>query len=55
MGKVSDDAGHTYKFKASAERLDAVLLAVSEKLKMPRDAVLLKYADDDGDHIVLTG
>lgn len=55
LDKVSDDAGHTYKFKASAERLDAVVLAVSEKLKMPKDAVLLKYADDDGDHIVLTG
>lgn len=53
--QVNDDAGHLYKFKASAENLDSVLQAVAEKLKMPKDAVLLKYADDDGDEIVLSG
>lgn len=53
--KVNDDEGNLYKFKASAERLDRVLQAVSEKLKMPKDAILLKYQDDDGDDIVLSG
>lgn len=53
--QVSDSAGHTHKFKASAERLDGVLQAVSEKLKMPKDNILLKYSDDDGDQIVLGG
>lgn len=55
VSKVNDDEGNLYKFKASAERLDNVLLAVSEKLKMPKDAILLKYQDDDGDQIVLSG
>lgn len=53
--KVNDDEGNLYKFKASAERLDSVLQAVSDKLKMPKDAILLKYQDDDGDQIVLSG
>lgn len=53
--KVNDDEGNLYKFKASAERLDRVLQAVSEKLRMPKDAILLKYQDDDGDDIVLSG
>lgn len=53
--KVNDDDGNLYKFKASAERLDSVLAAVAEKLKMPKDAILLKYQDDDGDQVVLSG
>lgn len=52
---MNDDEGNLYKFRASAERLDGVLLAVSEKLKIPKDAILLKYQDDDGDQIVLSG
>lgn len=52
---MSDSGGNTHKFKASAERLNAVLQAVSEKLKMPKENILLKYADDDGDEIVLSG
>lgn len=53
--QVSDDDGNLYKFKASAEKVDNVLLMVSDKLKMPKDAILLKYQDDDGDEIVLSG
>lgn len=52
---MNDDEGNLYKFRASAERLDSVLMAVSDKLKMPKDAILLKYQDDDGDQIVLSG
>lgn len=55
LAKVSDESGHTYKFKASAEKLEGVLVAVADKLKKPKDAILLKYADDDGDQIVLSG
>lgn len=53
--QVNYNEGHLYRFKASAEKLDSVLLAVSEKLKIPKDAILLKYQDDDGDQIVLSG
>ncbi len=53
--KVNDDEGNLYKFRASAERLEGVLIAVSDKLKMPKDAILLKYQDDDGDQVVLSG
>lgn len=53
--QVNDDEGNLYKFRASAERLDSVLMAVADKLKMPKDAILLKYQDDDGDQIVLSG
>ena len=53
--QVKDDAGNLYKFKASVERLESVCQAVADRLKMPREAILLKYVDDDGDHIVLTG
>ena len=52
---MKDDAGNLYKFKASAKKLESVRQAAAEKLKMPKDAILLKYEDGDGDHIVLTG
>lgn len=52
---MNDDEGNLYKFRASAERLDNVLMVVADKLKMPKDAILLKYQDDDGDQIVLSG
>lgn len=52
---MSDDSGHTYKLKASAEKLESVLVSVADKLKKPKESLLLKYVDDDGDQIVLSG
>ncbi|CAM9251243.1 unnamed protein product [Discosporangium mesarthrocarpum] len=53
--KVSNSAGHTYRIRASAERLNKVMLEVGEKLKCDHTMIQLKYLDDEGDEIMLSG
>lgn len=53
--KVSDESGETHKLRASAEKLERLLVAVADVLKKPKDGITLKYIDDDGDRIVLSG
>ncbi|CAM9234331.1 unnamed protein product [Phaeothamnion confervicola] len=56
--KVADADGHVHRLRCSAERLAPLLRAVAEKVlgaDADPTAVLLRYRDEEGDDVVLSG
>eukprot|EP01037_Dinobryon_pediforme_P021549 gene21549-22443_t len=52
--KVTDSDGYLHKIKCVANSLDHLRTVVAEKLGVDKDALLLKYIDDEKDEVLLT-
>jgi len=53
--KVSDPAGNLHKVSASSERLGALKELLSGRLNRSADLFDLKYTDEDGDEVLVSG
>jgi hypothetical protein len=52
--KVTDNDGYLHKIKCVASTLDFLRSTVAQKLGVEKDALLLKYIDDEKDEVLLT-
>jgi CBS domain-containing protein len=52
--KVTDSMGNVHRLKSSAESLHQLKIAVGEKLNALSSALVLRYLDDDKEHVVLS-
>jgi hypothetical protein len=52
--KVVDNDGYLHKIKCVASTLDHLRSIVAQKLVVEKDALLLKYIDDEKDEVLLT-
>jgi CBS domain-containing protein len=52
--KVTDSMGNVHRLKSSAESLQQLKIAVGEKLNALSSALVLRYIDDEKEHVVLS-
>jgi CBS domain-containing protein len=52
--KVTDSEGHVHRIKSSSESMEALKIAVGDKLKVHPDRIVLKYLDDESDEVILS-